>query len=56
MFSRKDYIGLVADKESHGDLYEYWDERTKASIIGLLAFEGKMDTLTEHVLRFPLFE
>ena len=46
----EDHIELVPNEEAHDDLYDQGHHRPDGGLIGLLSLEGKLDTLSEHVL------
>jgi len=50
VFPREDHIELVANEEAQDDLYDQGHHRPDGCLIGLLSLEGKLYTLSEHVL------
>ena len=47
---REDHIQLVPNEEAQDDLYDQGHHRPDGCLVGLLPLEGKLDTLSKHVL------
>ena len=50
VFPREDHIELVADEEAQDDLYDQGHNRPDGCLIRLLSLEGKLYTLSKHIL------
>jgi hypothetical protein len=46
----EDHIELIANEEAQDDLYDQGHHRPDGCLVGLLPLEGKLDTLSKHVL------